>query len=163
MCGNQRFLSYWLSFCGQLFMVGFLLWIISWLGATLWQISVVCVVVMGSRWTTFFFIVLLHIPYGLLCFILSVFIGLCKEWWRDYYFVGINGFGIYFKYLEFDFRLLDVDCLVGTNSCSFEDTEKTLEELKVLCQCSLFEWSRCWGFTDCSSLFEFMFSLRLVS
>ena len=56
-----------------------------------------------------------------------------------------------------------MDCLVGTNSRSFEDTEKTLEELKVLCQRSLFEWSRCWGFTDCSSLFEFMFSLRLVS
>ena len=49
------------------------------------------------------------------------------------------------------------------NRRSFEDTEKTLEELKVLCQCSLFEWSRCWGFTDYSSLSEFIFSLRLVS
>ena len=49
------------------------------------------------------------------------------------------------------------------NRLSFEDTEKTLEELKVLCQCSLFEWSCCWCFIDCSSLSEFMFSLRLVS
>ena len=49
------------------------------------------------------------------------------------------------------------------NRRSFEDTEKTLEELKVLYQCSLFEWSRCWGFTNCSSLSEFMLSLRLVS
>ena len=45
------------------------------------------------------------------------------------------------------------------NRCSFENREKTLDELKVLYQCSLFEWSRCWGFTDFSSLPEFMFSL----
>ena len=30
--GNIRFLSEWLSFCGQLLMVGFLLWIILCLG-----------------------------------------------------------------------------------------------------------------------------------
>ena len=29
------------------------------------------------------------------------------------------------------------------NRRSFEDTEKTLEELFVLCQRSLFDWSRC--------------------
>ena len=29
------------------------------------------------------------------------------------------------------------------NHCSFEKMEKTLDELKVSCQCSLFEWSRC--------------------
>ena len=49
------------------------------------------------------------------------------------------------------------------NHRSFEDNEKTLDELKVLCQRSLLEWSRCWGFTDCSSPSEFMFSLSLVS
>ena len=49
------------------------------------------------------------------------------------------------------------------NRRSFEDNEKTLDELKVLCQRSLFEWSCCWGFTDCSTLFEFMASLSLVS
>ena len=49
------------------------------------------------------------------------------------------------------------------NRRSFEDNEKTLDELKVLCQHSLFEWSRCWGFTDCSTLSEFMASLSLVS
>ena len=49
------------------------------------------------------------------------------------------------------------------NHRSFEDIEKMLDELKVLCQRSLFEWSRYCGFTDYSSLFEFMFSLRLVS
>ena len=49
------------------------------------------------------------------------------------------------------------------NPHSFEDNEKTLDELKVLCQHSLLEWSHCWGFTDFSSLSEFMYSLNLVS
>ena len=48
------------------------------------------------------------------------------------------------------------------NRHSFENMEKTLDELKVLCQCNLFEWSCCWGFTDSSSLSEFMFSLSFV-
>ena len=47
------------------------------------------------------------------------------------------------------------------NRHCFENREKTLDELKVLCQRSLFEWSHCWVFTDSSSLPEFMFSLRL--
>ena len=47
------------------------------------------------------------------------------------------------------------------NRCSFDNREKTLDELKVLCRRSLFEWSCCWGFIDSSSLLEFMFSLRL--
>ena len=47
------------------------------------------------------------------------------------------------------------------NCHSFENMEKTLDELKVLCQHSLFEWARCSGFTDTLSLSEFMFSLRL--
>ena len=91
--GNQRFLSEWLSFCGQLLMIGFSLWIVSCLGVTLWQIGVVCVVGMGSRWTTFFFIVLLHIPYGLLCFRFSVYIGLCQDRWQDCYLIGASGLG----------------------------------------------------------------------
>ena len=49
------------------------------------------------------------------------------------------------------------------NRCSFEDTEKTLVELKYLCQRSLFDWSQCSGFTDCSSLLEFVSSLRIAS
>ena len=36
-------------------------------------------------------------------------------------------------------------------------------QIRLLCQCSLLEWSRCWGFTNCSSPSEFMFSLSLVS
>ena len=49
------------------------------------------------------------------------------------------------------------------NRRSFENMEKTLDELKVLCQCSLFEWARCWGFTNSLSLLEFMFSLDYLS
>ena len=49
------------------------------------------------------------------------------------------------------------------NHRSFEDSEKSLDELKVLCQRSLLEWSRCWDFIDCSSLSKFMSSLSLVS
>ena len=49
------------------------------------------------------------------------------------------------------------------NRHSFDDDKKMLDELKVLCQYSFFEWFRCWGFIDYSSLSEFMFSLRLVS
>ena len=46
------------------------------------------------------------------------------------------------------------------NRRSFENKEKTLDELKVLSHRSLFEWSRCWGFTESSSLPEFLSSLR---
>lgn len=49
------------------------------------------------------------------------------------------------------------------NHRSFEDKEKMLDKLKVLCQRSFLEWSRCWDFTICSSLSEFMSSLSLVS
>ena len=49
------------------------------------------------------------------------------------------------------------------NRQSFEEKEKTLDKLKVLSQRSLLEWSCCWGFTDYSSLSEFMPSLSLVS
>ena len=43
------------------------------------------------------------------------------------------------------------------NRHSFKDNEKTLDELKVLCQRSLLEWSHCWGFTDCSGYQSFSF------
>ena len=59
-------------------------------------------------------------------------------------------------------------CLMWTiwtewNGCSFEDSDKSLVELKGLCQHSLFDWSQFWEFTDCSSLLQFFSSLSLVS
>ena len=68
----------------------------------------------------------------------------------------------YFEYLELDSRLMWIVWL-EQNRCSFEDIKKKLEELKVLCQRSIFYWPQCWGFMDCFSLFEFMFSLRITS
>ena len=75
--GKLRFLKEWLSFCGQLLMVKFLLWTISCLGVAYWQISIVCAVVMGNLWTIYFFIVLLYTLYGFLCFRFLVFNGSC--------------------------------------------------------------------------------------
>ena len=48
------------------------------------------------------------------------------------------------------------------NYRSFEDSEKHLVELIGLCQRSLFDWSRCWGLTECSSIVQFFSSLSLV-
>ena len=67
----------------------------------------------------------------------------------------------YFEYLELDSRLMWIVWL-EQNRRSLENTEKMLEELNVLCQHNLFDWSHCWGFTDCSSHSEFMFSLRIA-
>ena len=44
----------------------------------------------------------------------------------------------------------------------FEDTEKSLAQLLDLCQRTLFDWSRCWGLTDCSTIMDFLLSLRIV-
>ena len=92
--GKQKFLSERISFCGQLLVVRFLVWIILCLGVTPWQINVVCVDVMGNQWTTYFFTIFLHTPYGFSCFRLSASIGSCQARWRVSYFVCINGLGI---------------------------------------------------------------------
>ena len=54
------------------------------------------------------------------------------------------------EFLEFDSRLFDMDCLDGTesNHRSCEDIEKSLVQLKNLCQQTLFDWSQCWGSSD---------------
>ena len=48
------------------------------------------------------------------------------------------------------------------NQRSFEDIEKSLAQLQVLCQKTLFDWSRCWGFLDCSTILEFISSLSIA-
>ena len=57
-------------------------------------------------------------------------------------------------------------CLMWTiwserNWRAFEDEEKTVFQLLELCQRTLFDWSRCWGFSDCSTLTDFISSIRL--
>lgn len=48
------------------------------------------------------------------------------------------------------------------NRRSFEDTEKSLVQLQALCQKTLFDWFRCWGFSECSTILEFISSLSIV-
>ena len=53
-------------------------------------------------------------------------------------------------------------CLMWTiwterNWRSFKDEGKTVIQLLELYQWILFDWSRCWGFSDCSALFGFSF------
>ena len=45
---------------------------------------------------------------------------------------------------------------------SFEDTEKSLVRLQALCQKTLFDWSICWGFLECSTILEFISSLNIA-
>ena len=48
------------------------------------------------------------------------------------------------------------------NRRSFEDTEKSLIQLQALCRKTLFDWSRCWGFSECSTILEFISSLSIA-
>ena len=45
---------------------------------------------------------------------------------------------------------------------SFENTEKSLVQLQAFCQKTLFDWSRCWGFSECSTILEFISSLSIA-
>ena len=55
-------------------------------------------------------------------------------------------------------------CIVWTdkNSRSFENTVKSLVQLQALCQKTLFDWFRCWGFSDYSTILEFISSLSIA-
>ena len=58
-------------------------------------------------------------------------------------------------------------CLMWTiwteqNWRSFEDGEKTVVQLLDLCQRTVFDWSRCWGLSDCSTLMDFLSSIRIA-
>ena len=48
------------------------------------------------------------------------------------------------------------------NRCSFEAKEKSLVQLQALCQSILFDWAMRWGSSNCSSILEFLTSLRIV-
>ena len=48
------------------------------------------------------------------------------------------------------------------NRRSFKDTEKSLVQLQALCQKTLFDWARCWGSSNCSSIIEFLSSLSIA-
>ena len=61
---------------------------------------------------------------------------------------------------------LVLGCLMWTiwtkqNRQAFKDEGKTVVQLLELCQRTLFDWSRCWGFLDCSTLMDFLLSIRI--
>ena len=43
----------------------------------------------------------------------------------------------------------------------FEDNERPLDLLKSLLLGTLFQWAHVWGFTNCISISEFLYSIRL--
>ena len=45
------------------------------------------------------------------------------------------------------------------NWCSFEVLERMLDQLQALSQNTLFEWAKCWGYSNCSSALEFFSTL----
>ena len=58
-------------------------------------------------------------------------------------------------------------CLMWTiwierNRHSFKDIGKSLAQLLDVCHWTLYGWSRCWGLSDCSTLMDFLLSLRIV-
>ena len=62
---------------------------------------------------------------------------------------------------------LVLGCLTWTiwtkwNRHSFEDNEKTVVQLVDLCQRTLFDWSRCWGLSNCSTLMDFLLFIRIA-
>ena len=57
-------------------------------------------------------------------------------------------------------------CLMWTiwiewNRQSFEDEGKTVVQSLEYCQRTFFDWSRCWGYLDCSTLLDFLSSIRI--
>ena len=61
---------------------------------------------------------------------------------------------------------LVLGCLMWTiwtewNRRSFEDEGKTMVQLLEFCQRTLFDWSRCWGYSDSSTLLDFLSSIRI--
>ena len=57
-------------------------------------------------------------------------------------------------------------CLMWTiwtkrNRRSFEDEGKTMVQLLEFCQQTLFDWSQCWGYSDSSTLLDFLSSIRI--
>ena len=67
---------------------------------------------------------------------------------------------------NFDIWNLVLGCLMWTiwtecNWHSFEDIEKSMAQLLDLCQQTLFDWSRCWDLSDCSTIIDFLLSLRI--
>ena len=67
---------------------------------------------------------------------------------------------------SFDIWDMVPGCLMWTiwidrNRRFFEDEGKTVVQLLEYCQRTLFDWSRCWGYSDCSTLLDFLSSISI--
>ena len=49
------------------------------------------------------------------------------------------------------------------NRRSFEALERTLDQLQALSQNTLFEWAKCWGYSNCSSALKFFSTLSCAT
>ena len=143
-------------------MARFSLWIILCSMVAPWQIVVVCAVVMRNLWIIFlFFCMLAHSMwmhmiqlFGINWVIPGSVANLLCCW---HHWLG--------KYNS-DIWNLVLGCLMWTiwtehNRHSFENIEKSMAQLLDLCQQTLFDWSQCWGLLDCSTIFDFLLSLRI--
>ena len=69
---------------------------------------------------------------------------------------------IWFGKHSLDTWNLVLPCLMWKewNSLTFEDNERSLDQLQFLLICTLFDWSWAWGFMHFTSIFEFQNSFR---
>ena len=68
---------------------------------------------------------------------------------------------------NFDIWNLVLGCLMWNiwtkrNQRSFEETEKSLDQLLELCRRTLFDQFRSWGLSDCSTITDFLLSLNIA-
>ena len=127
-----------------------------------WRIDVICAVAIRNLWITYYFFCL--IAYSLWMYMLRLF-GI--DWVmsgsvEDLLFCWFYWLGKHSS----DIWDLVPRCLMWTiwserNRRAFEDEGKTVVQLLEFCQKTLFDWSRCWGFSDCSSLTDFISSIRI--
>ena len=160
--GKLRSLGGWHFLCGQQFMGRSLYWIILCLGGILVNRCCMC------HWIEEIVDhLLLHCPvaHSLWVYMLQIF---GTQWVvlgsvESLVYCWSFGLGKF----DSDIWNMVLGCLMWIiwterNWRSFEDTEKSLVQLQALCQKSLFDWSRCSGFSDCSTIFEFISSLSIA-
>ena len=90
------------------------------------------------------------------------FNGSCQALWKAWCIVGAFGWENLIKTWNMVPGCLMWIVWTERNRHSFEDTKKSLVQLQALCQKTLFDWSRCWGFSECSTILEFISSLSIA-
>ena len=160
--GKLRFLKGWLFSRGQQLMVRFLPWITLCFMVVLWWIVVVRVIVMRNLLlpVTFlsdssFFVEYMLRLFGIEWVMLGSVVDLLFCW---YHWLGKHSSNIWNLVLGY----LMWTIWTKQNRWSFENEGKTVVQLLNLCQRIFFDWSWCWGFLDCSTLMDFLSSIRIA-